>query len=181
MADEPENEEGTEDEEQSSGGSKKKLIIFAVVGLVLILLSVGGTFMLLSMLGGEDDMEEIDAALSAGEEEAPVESTDAAIYIPIKPPFIVNFQARGRQRFLQVDVSLMSRDNEAINAVQMHMPLIRNALVLLFGSQSYAELQLAEGKESLRQDALMEVQKIMEKEIGRPGIEEVFFTSFVMQ
>ncbi|VAX05680.1 hypothetical protein MNBD_GAMMA19-792, partial [hydrothermal vent metagenome] len=38
-----------------------------------------------------------------------------------------------------------------------------------------------EGKETLREEALEVVQQILEEETGDPGIEAVYFTSFVMQ
>ena len=40
---------------------------------------------------------------------------------------------------------------------------------------------IREGKEKLRADALAEIQKVMKAETGKPGVESVFFTSFVMQ
>ncbi|MFT6202333.1 MAG: flagellar FliL protein, partial [Candidatus Endobugula sp.] len=41
-----------------------------------------------------------------------VEEKGYAIYFPLKPAIVVNFQARGRQRFLQANVTLMTRDDE---------------------------------------------------------------------
>jgi flagellar FliL protein len=61
------------------------------------------------------------------------------------------------------------------------MPMIRNALVLQFGGQVYADLQTAEGKELLRQQALENIQNLLQQEIGKPGVEQVLFTNFVMQ
>lgn len=104
-----------------------------------------------------------------------------AIYFPLKPALIVNFQARGRQRFLQAEITLMVRDNAVIQAVEMHMPMIRNSLVMQLGGQDYETLQTAEGKEALRQDALVTLQGLLEAEIGQPGVEQVLFTNFVMQ
>lgn len=163
-------------------GGKKKIIVLAVLGVVLIALSVGGTLLALKFLGPEtaflaEASTSVDNA--AAEEAAPVRKS--AIYYPLKPPIIVNFQARGRQRFLQAELTLMARDNDAVEAIELHMPMIRNALVLLFGGQIYEELQTAEGKEILRQEALSSVQGLLEREIGKPGIEQVLFTNFVMQ
>ena len=59
--------------------------------------------------------------------------------------------------------------------------MIRNSLVLLIGGQIFSEIQTAEGKELLRQQCLQEVQRLLEKEIGKPGVEQVLFTSFVIQ
>ena len=75
----------------------------------------------------------------------------------------------------------MARENQVIEAIELHMPMIRNSLVLLFGGQIYEELQTAEGKELLRQQALEQLQALLQQEIDQPGIEQVLFTNFVMQ
>lgn len=171
-----EDEEGVEE----SGGGKKKLIIMIVVGLVLVGLSVGGTLFALKMIGGdegtagEDAADEVDAT-SVEEVRKP------AIYFPLKPTIIVNFNARGRQRFLQAEVSLMVRDEDVVAAIEEHSTMLQHGLLMLFSGQDYSELQTAEGKELLRQMALEEVQRMLEQEIGKPGVEQVLFTNLVMQ
>ncbi|TQV84181.1 flagellar basal body-associated protein FliL [Exilibacterium tricleocarpae] len=170
-----EEDDQAQDDEKPSGG-KKKVIVLAVVGLVLIGLSVGGTLLALQMLAPEPVAAEDGAA---AEPAAPVKLP--AVYFPLKPPIVVNFQARGRQRFLQVEVTLMARENEVVEAIELHMPMIRNSLVLLLGGQVYEDLQTAEGKELLRQQALEELQGLLQQEIDQPGIEQVLFTNFVMQ
>lgn len=171
-------EEENQEAAPESGG-KKKIIILAVVGILLIGLSVGGTLMALKMLAPPPEPELAEGQEGADEPEEPVKQP--AIYYPLKPAIIVNFEARGRQRYLQADLTLMARDELVIEAVELHMPMIRNALVLLFGGQLYEELQTAEGKELLRQQALESVQMLLEQEIGEPGVEQVLFTNFVMQ
>ena len=173
-----EDEQTGDDAGEGGGGGKKKLIVLVVIGLVLVGLSVGGTLVALQMLAPEQSS--VEEAASADDGPA-VPVRKSAIYYPLKPPIIVNFQSRGRQRFLQVELTLMARENDVVEAIEMHMPMIRNSLVLLFGGQIYEELQTAEGKELLRQEALTEVQRLLEQEIGKPGIEQVLFTNFVMQ
>ncbi len=165
--------------EASSGGGRKKLILLIIVGLALVGLSIGGTLLALQMLAPQSAPTEMAGVEAEIEPEEP--ARNPAIYYPLKPPIIVNFQARGRQRFLQAELTLMARDNDVVEAIELHMPMIRNALVLLFGGQVYEELQTAEGKELLRQEALTEVQRLLAQEIGKPGIEQVLFTNFVMQ
>ena len=177
MAEENEQAEASEE----GGGGKKKLIVMIVIGLVLVGVSIGGTLVALKFLAPEPAPAEMAEGEAEGEGEPVEEARQPAIYYPMKPPIIVNFQARGRQRFLQAELTLMARENEVIEAIELHMPMIRNALVLLFGGQIYEELQTAEGKELLRQEALTEVQRLLEQEIGKPGIEQVLFTNFVMQ
>ncbi len=184
MADE-DNQVGNEEGAEGKGKSKKKVIIFVVLVLVLIGLSIGGTLFAVKMLAPEpqailDENGNPIEVLGEGAEPEP-EVKKPAIYFPLKPPIIVNFQARGRQRFLQAEVSIMAREDDVIEAVEIHMPMIRNSLVLMFGGQVYEELQTEEGRELLRQQALEELQRIMEKEIGKPGVEKLLFTNFVMQ
>lgn len=176
-----EEDEATEE----GGGGKKKMIIMIVIGLVLIGLTIGGTLFAVKMLSPEPEPE---VALDEDGKPIPVEGAEEesserkpAIYFPLKPPIIVNFQARGRQRFMQADVSLMTRDDEVIEAIELHMPMLRNSLVLKFGGQEYEDLQTEEGRELLRQESLKELQDILEKEIGKRGIEKLLFTNLVMQ
>lgn len=84
-------------------------------------------------------------------------------------------------RFLQVTVEVMGREEETIKAVQTHMPVIRNNLLNIFSSRSFADLTNREGKEALRKECLTEVQRILKENTGKPGVEDLYFTSFVVQ
>ncbi len=166
MADEPEIE--------TKPSNKKLIIIIALVGLVLIGASVGLTLFLVSGDKGDDTAAEEPVA-----EEQPLAK---AIYMTLAPPFVVNFQTdKGRARFLQVSLKAMTRDEEVLNVVSQHMPLIRNNLILLFSKQKLDDLLTAEGKDKLRGEVLTEIQKVVEKEYGKPAVEAVYFTSFVIQ
>lgn len=176
-------EENAEAQPENAGGGKKKLILLVVIGLLLVGLSVGGTLVALKFMGGDeasgsDSAEAEAAAAAAAEEEA---RQLPAIYYPLKPTIIVNFNARGRQRFLQADVSLMVREDDVVAAIEEHSTMLQHGLLMLFSGQDYTELQTAEGKELLRQMALEEVQRLLEQEIGKAGVEQVLFTNFVMQ
>lgn len=179
MADE---EEKTESDEKPKS-SKKKLIIFIVLAIVLISASIGGTLMAVKMLSPQPEVaQELDADGNPIEEVIEEEVVKGpAIYFPLRPALIVNYDVRGRQRFLKAEISIMTRDEEVITATEIHMPMIRNNLILLFSGQTYDELQTDEGRELLKQDSLTELQNIMQQEIGKPGIEKLLFTNFVMQ
>ncbi|MCE5231818.1 MAG: flagellar basal body-associated FliL family protein [Mizugakiibacter sp.] len=102
-------------------------------------------------------------------------------YLALDPPFIVNFRDDEALRFLQVGIEVMARDKATLDALKAEDPVARNALVLLFSSQDYKTLSSRDGKEKLRGQALAELQKIVRQRTGKPGIEAVYFTSFVMQ
>ncbi len=179
MAEENEtNEENEENEEASPEGksSKKKKMIIIIVAAVLVLVGVSVGVMM--MMGGDSD-EEGDAS---ADEEVVEEVKKEALYFSIDPAFVVNFQGDGgRSHHLQITLKALTYDEEVYAAVRKHMPLIRNNLVLLFSSQKKDELSTLEGKEKLRAEVLKELKTIVEGELGRPGVDDVFFTGFVMQ
>ena len=150
---------------EPTGGSNKKLIIIIAV-VVLLALGGGGAAFMLS--GGDD------AAV-------PAAAADP-IYIPLDPAFVVNFQDKNQKtKFLKAELNVVTYNEDVPEAVMKHMPAIRNNLILLFSRQLYEDLLPHEGKEVLRAEALAEVQSVIEKQVTGSGIEDLFFTSFVMQ
>ena len=75
----------------------------------------------------------------------------------------------------------MARDQAVIDAVQNHLPQIRNNFLFLISNRNYSDLGSVEGKEQLRAELLAEVRTIIKKNHGEEGVEDVYFTSFVMQ
>jgi flagellar FliL protein len=144
--------------------SRKPLLLIAVAVVVLVL--AGGGYLLFANRSHGPAKPELSAT---------------AEYYALDPSIVVNFNDDRAIRFLQVGVSLMSHDPKAIDAAKAAEPAIRNALLLLFSSQTYDTLSSAKGKLKLQQEALKEVQDVVQKSLGRPGIEAVYFTSFVMQ
>jgi len=163
----------------------KKIIIFATAGIVVVGLAVGATLYFTGVIGGGDPDVEMseDGVTEEIEEQEPVEEEVATstVYHKFKPAFVVNFEDKGKLRFLQIDLSVATKLPSVIDALTTHEPVIRNNLVLLYSSKTAVELNSIEGKESLRKQTRETIQKIMQENIGKPGIDEVFFTGFVVQ
>jgi len=103
------------------------------------------------------------------------------VYMPLDPPLVASFQDNGQIRFLQVTVELMARDEKVGEQVKTHSPVIRNNLLMMLGGETLATLTSREGKEELRTRALTEVQRILTDTTGQAGVEDLYFTSFVVQ
>jgi flagellar basal body-associated protein FliL len=103
-----------------------------------------------------------------------------ALYYAIDPPLVVNFEDGSVVRFLQITMEIMAHDEKAIESVQKNIPVIRNNLLLLMSNRDYQSMMSREGKEKLRQEALTEVRAVQKKE-GSPDVEDLLFTSFVVQ
>jgi flagellar FliL protein len=164
--------------EGSKPKSKLKLIVIALVVLVILAGAGGGAYWYFMMGDDETVAEEGE---ESSDEEAYDEDQGVAIYHKIRPVFITTFSANNRQRYMQVEVTLVTRSEKVVTALETHQPLVSNALVMLFADAVYLELQKPEGKESLRNLATAAIEAILETEAEIKGLEKVLFTQFVMQ
>jgi len=169
-------EETTPDEEPQKSGGLKKMLIFGVAGIALL---AAGIFLGPMVMGPDGGEEGADAEVS---EDAPAENDGPAIYQGLEPPLVVNLtDSSGAPHFMQVTMEVMARDQEIINSVREHTPAIRNALILMLGGTEYEAVTTREGKEALLDTALQEIRAVMTDRVGEPGIEEVYFTTLVIQ
>jgi flagellar protein FliL len=103
-----------------------------------------------------------------------------SMYYAIDPPLVVNFEDGSVVRFLQISMEVSAHDQKALDSVQRNIPLIRNNLLLLMSNRNYQSMMSREGKEKLRQEALTEIRAV-QKKAGSPDIDDLLFTSFVVQ
>lgn len=151
---------------------KLKMIILIVVALLLAIgVSVGATWYF---------MHSAQSKPAAAVEAAPV-GKQPAIFEPMAPAFVANFNQNGRQRYMQVSITMLARNQADLEALKVHMPVIRNNLVMLFSGQDFATLATPVGQEMLRQKATASVQEVAQKELGKVVIEQLLFTNFVLQ
>lgn len=104
-------------------------------------------------------------------------------YISLSPPFVGNYALDGgpKLRVYKADVALRVTGDAAATAVKHHEPLIRNQLVALFAQQGVDNMSNVEAKEKLRQEALKQVQQVMESEEGKPIVEDLLFNNLIVQ
>ncbi|HEU4620524.1 MAG TPA: flagellar basal body-associated FliL family protein [Gammaproteobacteria bacterium] len=103
------------------------------------------------------------------------------LYFTLDDNLVVNFRKGGGARYLEVGIELMTREPATLEALKTQTPVIRNNLILLLGDQTYETLATREGKEALRAAALAEVRSALGETGADPGVESLYFTTFVMQ
>lgn len=106
---------------------------------------------------------------------------EARDYVALDSPIIVNVFTRDTVHFLRVTAEFKLSKPELAGALQTHLAAIRHDLILLFSEKRYFELTTAQGKARLRQEALAVVQQIMKEQTGETVVEEIYFTSLVLQ
>lgn len=122
------------------------------------------------------------APSSYAEDEPEAEVKPEALYIPLLPPFVVNYGGVGRLRYLKAEMTVRVHDITAAQGVRHHMPAIRDKIVTLLSAQEELVIDTQEGKEQLRQDALKEIRQVIELEEGKDsGVVDLFFDNFIVQ
>jgi flagellar protein FliL len=155
--------------------TKSKLPLIVIAAVVLCLAIGGGVYFFMSGKSHDAAKPEAKSAKQMGPK-------SAALYVKLDPPFVVNFEVKGLMRFLQISLEIMTRDASTAEKLKENEPVIRNDLLLLFGNQTHETISTREGKERLRSEAKETVAKIIAREGGDPKkVEELYFTSFVMQ
>ena len=115
-------------------------------------------------------------ALVQAEDPAPSQPVQ---YVELSPSFVANYQAN-KIRYLKADVTLKIQDGATVDAVKRHQPYIRNNLVMLFSRQSEESLHSPEGRQHLKDEALQEVINAQQAESEPTDVQEVLFTSCIV-
>lgn len=167
-----------ENEVQEEEEKKSSKTIIIIVAIVLLLAGGGGGYYFMTGDAEEGEQaEEVEEVEEESEEEEGMES----VYYDLEKPLIVNFPKGSGARLIQVNVSLLVKGEEAVEALKKHEPMIRNNLLMSISAKGAKNLKMREGKEELRDEMLTEIIEVMEKMTGNNKVINIFFTSFVMQ
>lgn len=182
MADAESEVEGDGEASPKKSGGLLKIIMMTASAVVLI--GVGGFVvpMVLNMVSGDSADETADGEEVLELAAAPEAPDGPALYQSLLPPLVINIKdANGDAHFMQLSMEAMARDQDVVNAIREHTPVIRNNLILLFGTASYESVTTREGKEKLLSDGLAEIQSIVQPYIGDGRVEALYFTAMVVQ
>lgn len=147
-----------------TGKSKTKLIV--LLALVLLVLGGGGGAAWYFMSPGD------------APKEAKAAPPKAPVFLALDT-FTVNLQ--GGDHYLQADITLQVTDQAQVDALKLHMPRVRSRLLTLLSSKHPDELITPEHKLRLALEIMDQVQQPLHPD-GKPQlVDDVLFTSFVIQ
>jgi flagellar FliL protein len=132
--------------ESKPAKSKKPMLLIGIVVLALIIGGGAAWF----FLGGKPSS----GAVAKPKPPAP------PVFLTLEP-FVVNL-AGDVQHFLQVGIDLRVADNAVSEQIKVHLPEIRNGVLLLLSSKSVEDLATVEQKNQLR----AEIREAVNKPIG---------------
>ena len=162
-----------EDQEVEVKSKKKLIIIIGIIVFVFLLIGGGATYYLLDMKRD----------LASNTPKLP----DNAIYVKLKTEkgrkTFVNSVKTGndRARLMQVAAEAKLRSKESADALRLHMPVAISRLNTLFGTQDFDIISTYEGKLKMQRDATEVVNDVLVEKEGIGGVENVLFTSLVVQ
>ena len=154
---------------------KKKIIIGLAAFLGLAATVGGSVFAALYFTGAlNNQVPEVAAAVA----EPLPENT---YYYNLQPEFVVNFKGTARIKYLMIEMSVATHDEEVIPILQDHDPELRNAMLDLLSEQNAEELKTTEGKQALREQAVVLADEIVSRYYRSERVHDIFITRLVMQ
>ena len=194
------------EEEQKKGGLIK-IIIFVVAGIMLIAVGLGiGYF----IFGGEPEPDpsaevnqiiegketekkdkEESAEKKEGEEgeegiitknvkEIPEVDAYETTYFEFPGDFTTNL--KGSRKFLQVSVGVSTQyDEKVMEVVDSHQLALRSEILSTISDFTEEDISGSDGKKKLSDRLMVVLNKKLETLKEFPGIEDVYFTAFILQ
>ena len=191
------------DEDVEEGGGKKSLLLLIVMVLLILVLLVGSIGGTLYFTGFFEKKEQLsaEAVLEQAKREAAAavvagKASDAGPKLQTKSaPEAVRYEHRyaefekellanltGSRKFMLVKVAVMTRyDDRVLKNVKKHEFALRSAALDIMRQTVEADLQKPDFRKLLAEKLRTEFNAVLEKLEDFGGIEEVYFTSFVVQ
>lgn len=172
---------------QEPAKSGKMKIIIIILVLLVLLIGGAGTFWWFQLREPAAPAPTVPAsqpAAQAPSQEAarPTSSAPTDIPRPVTsvvslPTVMVNLADAAGDRYLKVGMEVEVSAPEAIQEIQSQSARIRDSLIILLSSKTYADLASAEGKMQLKNEVASRLNQIL----GTPRVVRIYFTDFVVQ
>ena len=194
-------------EEEPKKGKLIKIIIFVVGGFLLIAVGLGIGYFL---FGGEpepDPSAEVNQIIEGkeaekkkteevGNKEGEEEGEDGIIKKNVKAiPEVDSYETtyfefpgdfttnlKGSRKFLQVSVGVSTQyDEKVMEVVDSHQLALRSEILSTISDFTEDDISGSDGKKKLSERLMVVLNKKLESLDEFPGIEDVYFTAFILQ
>ena len=100
----------------------------------------------------------------------------ASTLVPLAP-FLVNLSGDQGQRYLRLVAQVEVRGELSKDELDKHQPEVRNRLIFLLSSKTFADIGSTQGKYDLQ----AEITKNINETLDGPFIKKTYFTEFIVQ
>lgn len=161
-------------EEGKKKGGKLKWIILLV--LLLGLLGGGGWFGYKYFFAKKAETTE-GAPAEAGGEKKKEEGAKGKTEIVTLPTFVVNLADPLGRRYLKLTVDVEMSDQKSAEELRQATPKVRDAIIMLLSSKTFADLSSVESKIMLKNEIVDRLNQV----ISGSKVLRVYFTELVIQ
>ena len=193
-------------EEQSKKGGIVKILLFSFGGLLLVGIGLGVGYFLFGGTPEPDPSQEVNQIIE-GEIKKTVEKTDEkkegeeegedgiikknvkdvpdvdayeTTYFEFPGDFTTNL--KNSRKFLQISVGVSTQyDEKVIETVDQHQLALRSVILSIISDFTEEDINGSDGKNKLSKELLKGMNLKLDELKEFPGIEGVYFTSFVVQ
>ncbi|MFT5840970.1 MAG: flagellar FliL protein [Flavobacteriales bacterium] len=102
-------------------------------------------------------------------------------YFSLEPDIVTNYLSSSARKlgFVRVTIELMLEDSDFLGAADHHSPLLRAAVIEVFGSQTAEKVKSLTGREDIRRSCLEKLKGLMLRETGSEMVKDVIFTKYL--
>lgn len=164
---------------KKGGFLKKKKLLLIIIAVVVIGGGAGAFFFL---KGGSDTAADeaqdatVEQTADARGKGAGSDTVGAVSNIKLEP-FIVNLVDNSGTRYLKLTLNLELVSPGMVSEIERQDARIRDSVIVLLSSKSYAEIGTVEGKYQLRDEIVQRINQF----VGGNGVKTAYFTEFVIQ
>ena len=141
--------------------AKGKLTLMIVLAVLLLSAGAGGAWWYLSQIQDQT-------------------ASKPPVFVSLET-FTVNLQSEHSDQHLQTNLTLKIGDARTLDLIKLHMPEVRNRILLLLSNKESSEITDIAGKKKLAAELLDEVNQPFSEGSAGQIVESVLFTSFVIQ
>lgn len=177
-------------EEAKSGSGGKPIILYALVVLNMLVVAGVGGMLFMNRKNEAEHAKVIDKAVepdhgkeagghgNPGDPKGANSKNDEEDFIGKTIPmemFLVNLSGNRGNKVLKVNMELEVEGDRIADEIDKRKPQIRDIIIILLSSKTYAQLSSVEGKEFLRD----EIRDTVNSFLTKGKIKRVHFTEFI--
>lgn len=161
----------------ASSGSGQKPTLFIILAVVNMLVVVGVGAMLWMGQKKKEAQPGIDDVIQGEHETLQEEAANKEFIGKLVPleMFLVNLSGQRGRKLAKVNMELEVSNEEVQEEIDQLKPKIRDMIIIILSSKTYAQMATKEGKETLREEIRDQVNLFLTK--GQ--INKVYFTEFI--
>ncbi|MFM2481805.1 flagellar basal body-associated protein FliL [Celerinatantimonas sp. YJH-8] len=111
------------------------------------------------------------------------QNQDSYAYFGFEPDIITNYIKAGRTLgYIRLSVELRVKHQSRLADVEHNSPLLRDAIIKIFGSQDEPQIRSLTGREKIREQCLSTVNDLLFQETGEKDlVDDLLFTKYLYQ